>query len=123
VPEGIEFYGKVNFLKAGLLAADVLGTVSTTYAKEILMKEYSFGLDGVLMKRRDDLYGIINGIDYDEWNPAGDVFLPALYSHKNISGKALCKKGQAALFRRDLCPRTHAADGWEADTRKGCTCL
>ena len=51
-PEGIEFYGKVNFLKAGLLAADILGTVSTTYAKEILMKEYSFGLDGVLRKRR-----------------------------------------------------------------------
>jgi len=91
-PEGIEFYGKVNFLKAGLLAADVLGTVSTTYAKEILMKEYSFGLDGVLKKRADDLYGIINGIDYDEWNPSMDAFLPAAYSNKNISGKTLCKK-------------------------------
>ena len=62
-PEGIEFYGKVNFLKAGLLAADILGTVSTTYAQEILMKEYGFGLDGVLRKRKDDLYGIINGIE------------------------------------------------------------
>ncbi len=91
-PEGIEFYGKVNFLKAGLLAADILGTVSTTYAQEILMKEYGFGLDGVLRKRKDDLYGIINGIDYGEWNPSGDEFLPAVYSHKNISGKALCKK-------------------------------
>lgn len=91
-PEGIEFYGKVNFLKAGLLAADILGTVSTTYAKEILMKEYSFGLDGVLRKREEDLYGIINGIDYGEWNPSRDIFLPAAYSHKNISGKALCKK-------------------------------
>jgi len=90
-PEGIEFYGKVNFLKAGLLASDILGTVSATYAKEILMKEYSFGLDGVLKKRVDDLYGIINGIDYDEWNPSGDAFLPAAYSDNNISGKALCK--------------------------------
>jgi starch synthase len=91
-PEGIEFYGKVNFLKAGLLAADILGTVSTTYAKEILMKEYSFGLEGVLRKRKDDLYGIVNGIDYGEWDPSGDAFLPAGYSHKNISGKALCKR-------------------------------
>ena len=91
-PEGIEFYGKVNFLKAGLLSADILGTVSTTYAKEILKKEYSFGLDGVLRKREEDLYGIINGIDYGEWNPSRDIFLPAAYSHKNISGKAFCKK-------------------------------
>jgi len=99
-PEGIEFYGKVNFLKAGLLASDILGTVSATYAKEILMKEYSFGLDGVLKKRVDDLYGIINGIDYDEWNPSGDAFLPAAYSDNNISGKALCKRElMQALFR------------------------
>jgi starch synthase len=103
-PEGIEFYGEVNFLKAGLLAADILGTVSTTYAKEILMKEYSFGLDGVLRKRKDDLYGIINGIDYGEWDPSRDVFLPAAYSHKNISGKALCKREllQALFHPQDL---------------------
>jgi starch synthase len=91
-PDGIEFYGKVNFLKAGLLSADVLNTVSTTYAREILGKEYSYGLDGVLRMRKHDLYGIVNGIDYEEWDPSKDAFLPAMYSQRDTSGKSLCKR-------------------------------
>lgn len=91
-PEGIEFYGKVNFLKAGIISANVLNTVSNTYAKEILLKEYSFGLDGVLRTREKDLYGVINGIDYEEWDPSKDEFLPAHYNHKDLSGKAICKR-------------------------------
>lgn len=91
-PEGIEFYGKVNFLKAGIISADILNTVSNTYAKEILNKEFGFGLDGVLQMRERDLYGVINGIDYKEWDPSSDKLITVNYSHNDISGKALCKK-------------------------------
>jgi starch synthase len=91
-PEGIEFYGKVNFLKAGIISADIITTVSSTYAKEILTPEKGFGLDGVLRKRAASLFGVLNGIDYTEWNPAGDDFLPAAYSKIDLSGKAKCKK-------------------------------
>ncbi len=90
-PEGIEFYGMVNFLKAGVTAADVISTVSETYAKEILLPGSGFGLDGVLKKRAPDLYGIMNGIDYGEWNPAKDALLPANYSMRDLSGKLRCK--------------------------------
>jgi len=90
-PEGIEFYGKVNFLKAGLIAADSITTVSNNYAKEILSKEYGFGLDGVLRKRAPALTGIINGIDYNEWNPAADSFIPQKYSVRDMEGKRKCK--------------------------------
>jgi starch synthase len=99
-PEGLEFYGKVNFLKAGLGSADILNTVSNTYSKEILSKEFGCGLDGVLRNRVRDLYGVINGIDYEEWDPSRDDFIPAKYSHDDISGKAFCKKElMKSLFR------------------------
>lgn len=99
-PEGIEFYGKVNFLKAGIISADILNTVSNTYSKEILSKEFGCGLDGVLRNRVRDLYGVINGIDYEEWDPSRDDFIPAKYSHDDISGKAFCKKElMKSLFR------------------------
>lgn len=97
-PEGIEFYGKVNFLKAGLISSDILTTVSDTYAKEILSKEFGFSLEGVLKTRGKDLYGVINGIDYDEWNPAKDRFLPANYNHNDISGGRACKKDLIQLL-------------------------
>jgi len=90
-PEGIEFYGKVNFLKAGLLASDVITTVSNTYAKEILTPEYGYGLDGFLGKRASVIHGIINGIDTDEWDPFKDTFIPATYSVTDLSGKKVCK--------------------------------
>ena len=99
-PEGLEFYGKVNFLKAGISSADILNTVSNTYSKEILSKEFGCGLDGVLRNRVRDLYGVINGIDYEEWDPSRDAFIPAKYSHDVISGKAFCKKElMKSLFR------------------------
>lgn len=91
-PEGIEFYGKINLLKGGIIFSDIINTVSRTYSKEIQTEEYGFGLDGVLRKRKDDLYGIINGIDYNEWNPASDRYIPFSYSLNDISGKAICKK-------------------------------
>jgi starch synthase len=100
-PDLMEFYGKVNFLKAGLISADILNTVSNTYSKEILDKEFGYGLEGVLKNREGDLYGIVNGIDYGEWDPSTDGFLPANYSLSDISGKAICKRNlMKMLFKR-----------------------
>jgi starch synthase len=74
-PEGIEFYGAINLLKAGVLYSDVVTTVSKNYAAEIQTSEFGFGLDGVLCTRRSDLHGIINGIDYQIWNPQTDALV------------------------------------------------
>ncbi len=90
-PDGIEFYGKINFLKAGLISADSITTVSNNYAKEILNREYGSGLDGVLRKRASALTGIINGIDSREWDPESDAFIKRNYSLKDIGGKKSCK--------------------------------
>lgn len=92
IPEGIEFYGKVNFLKAGISAADCITTVSRTYAREILTPAFGYGLDGVLRKRARDLFGIVNGIDVGEWDPQRDGFIPSQYGASDPSGKAVCKK-------------------------------
>ncbi|HHN66035.1 MAG TPA: hypothetical protein ENK09_11790, partial [Nitrospirae bacterium] len=83
-PEGIEFYGKVNFLKAGIVFSDVITTVSSRYAEEITTEEYGFGLDGVLRRRRDVLYGVINGIEYDRWSPEIDPYIHAHYHHRDL---------------------------------------
>ncbi len=91
-PEGIEFYGKVNFLKAGIVGADLITTVSNTYSEEIRTPEFGFGLDGVLRKRGASIVGIINGIDYKEWDPSTDDFLVNNYDKSNLLGKQACKK-------------------------------
>lgn len=90
--EGIEFYGKINLLKAGLITADVITTVSRRYAEEILSPDYGHGLDGVLRKRVKDLKGVLNGIDTKEWNPATDRFIPGRFDSKDITGKRRCKE-------------------------------
>ena len=79
-------------MKAGIISADVLNTVSVTYAKEILEKEYGFGLEGVLRTRKENLHGVINGIDRGEWDPAEDTLIPARYNLNDTSGKAACKR-------------------------------
>lgn len=89
--DGVEFYGSMNFLKAGIVGADIITTVSRTYAKEILTPEFGFGLDGILRKRAGSLVGIQNGIDYKEWNPSKDKFLPYLYNKRRLTGKNECK--------------------------------
>ncbi|ABM04087.1 glycogen synthase (ADP-glucose) [Psychromonas ingrahamii 37] len=88
-----EFYDKLNFLKAGVLTADMATTVSPTYAEEILSPEYGFGLENPLQHRaaQGKLRGILNGIDVLEWDPATDNLLPHHFSHNDLSGKALCK--------------------------------
>ena len=98
-PEGIEFWGKMNLLKAGLVYADVISTVSATYSREIQTPEYGHGLDGVLRKRSLDLYGIVNGINYDEWDPAKDPALPKTYSAARPSGKQACKEALRKLLK------------------------
>lgn len=91
-PGGVEFYGKISFLKAGLIFADLVNTVSEGYSREIQTAEYGCGLEGVLAERRDRLFGILNGVDYKDWNPATDKFLAANYTPENLAGKARCKQ-------------------------------
>lgn len=88
---GIEFYGQLNLMKTGLVYADLLTTVSPTYAREIQTPEFGCALDGVLRQRAANMHGILNGIDYDEWNPAADPLLPAHYTADDLTGKAACK--------------------------------
>ena len=68
VPDKVEFYGMFNFMKSGLVYADIINTVSGTYSKEIQTSQYGEGLDGLLRKRDKDLFGIVNGISYEEFN-------------------------------------------------------
>ncbi len=97
-PERLEFYGKLGFLKGGIIYADAINTVSKTYAKEILTAELGYGLDGVLRARQADLHGILNGADYDTWNPETDPHLPARYGPGNLAGKAACKEALQREF-------------------------
>jgi starch synthase len=90
-PDGIEFYGKISFLKAGISYSDRLTTVSPTYGREILTAEYGCGLEGLLQRRAKDLVGILNGADYGIWDPATDAHLPANFNLQNIAGKRVCK--------------------------------
>ncbi|MGB4704395.1 MAG: glycogen synthase GlgA [Candidatus Saccharicenans sp.] len=90
-PEDLEFYGKVNYLKAGLFYSDAISTVSPSYSREIQTPEFGCGLEGVLRKRSDRLFGILNGIDYHEWNPETDPALSAHYSKDNPTGKSVCR--------------------------------
>lgn len=98
--EGLEFHGQVSLLKAGLTAADRITTVSRTYAREIQTVEHGCGFDGVLRSRADVLTGIVNGADYDVWNPATDHRLPRPYTPDSIEGKDAAKK--ALRERLDL---------------------
>ena len=88
----MEFHGQVNLLKGGLVFADALTTVSPTYAREIQTREQGFGLDGLLRARSASLHGILNGVDYSEWNPESDTKIAARYSADDLSGKAECKR-------------------------------
>ena len=85
--EGFEFYDQVNFLKGGILFSDLITTVSQKYAQEIQTDRYGCGLDGVLKERSEALRGILNGIDYDTWNPVTDRFIVQNYSPENLTGK------------------------------------
>jgi starch synthase len=97
-PGGLEFFGKVCYLKGGLNYADALTTVSPAYAREIQTPEYGFGMDGVLRARSQALSGILNGVDYTEWNPGTDGLIAAHYSSGDLSGKRICKQDLVNAF-------------------------
>ncbi|OGB89158.1 hypothetical protein A2625_02425 [candidate division WOR-1 bacterium RIFCSPHIGHO2_01_FULL_53_15] len=86
-PEALEFWGNIALTKAGFVYADVINTVSETYAQEIQTKEFGHGLDGLLRARSADVFGIVNGIDYDIWNPATDKNIPKRFSPATLSLK------------------------------------
>ncbi len=96
-PEGLEFWGGISLLKAGIAFSEAITTVSPTYAREIQTPEYGMGLDGLLRQRSRLLHGILNGVDYHLWDPAADPLLPAQYSPANIILKGRCK---AALIEQ-----------------------
>jgi starch synthase len=89
--DGLEYYGQVNFMKGALLHATSVTTVSRKYALEIQTPEYGFGLDGVLRQRSQGVAGILNGVDYSEWDPSVDKFIAARYSAEKLEGKRACK--------------------------------
>jgi starch synthase len=97
-PDFLEFFGKVNLLKGGIVSSDAVTTVSPTYAREIQSPDLGFGLDGVLRTRSTAITGILNGVDYAEWDPATDPLIPARYSAADLSGKRASKAGLLAEF-------------------------
>jgi starch synthase len=103
----MEFHGQFSLLKGGLVYADVLNTVSHTYAREILTSEFGCGLDGLLRQRQDRLSGILNGVDYSIWNPATDRLVARNYDASAPAGKAECKRTLQRYFsldEDDACP-------------------
>jgi starch synthase len=102
-PEGVEFYGQLSFLKAGIFYADIVNTVSEKYAQEIRTdEEMGCGLKKLLDKRKKDLYGIVNGIDYSIWNPEIDPLIPFKYSIKDLTGKIENKKALLSKFNLEF---------------------
>ncbi len=96
--ETLEFYGNLNLIKGGLVFADQLTTVSPTYAREILTPELGFGLQGVITKRRNDLTPILNGVDYEVWDPRRDIHIAAPYGPDNLEPKNACREDLQRRF-------------------------
>jgi starch synthase len=105
--KGIEYYGQMNCLKAGIVYADLLTTVSPRYAREITTQDFGCGLDGLLRERQNSLFGILNGVDYSEWKTAGNPFLKHSYTSQNLSGKKAAKldlQAELGLPQNDQVP-------------------
>jgi starch synthase len=96
--EKLEQNDTFNFLKGGIVYSDALTTVSRKYAEEIQTPEYGNGLDSVLRQRSGDLFGILNGVDYEEWNPATDPHIAAHYSAEKLAGKKECRRDLLHAF-------------------------
>lgn len=101
---GLEFYGKISFMKAGLFYADWISTVSPNYAREIQTSEHGYGLEGLLRQRHEHLIGILNGVDYEVWNPSDDPTLPHTYTQKNAESKQLNKAVLQAALDLEMSP-------------------
>ena len=116
--EGLEFWGKMSLLKAGIVYSEAITTVSPKYAEEIQTPEYGMGMEGVLTQKRASLYGILNGVDYRLWDPARDSHLTANYTAKQMQGKARCKASllkemelDSSLHERPLLAMISRLDG------------
>jgi starch synthase len=97
-PDYLEFFGNINFLKGGIVFSDIINTVSRKYSEEIQTAEFGCGLDGILRTRKSDLYGIINGIDYEDWSPEKDPYIPAHYDNKDVKNKKISKAALQEIF-------------------------
>ena len=97
-PGGLEYFGNVNYLKAGIVYSDYVTTVSRKYAQEIQTPEFGYGLDGVARGRGDRLVGILNGVDYSAWSPDNDKYIAQNYSLKDLAGKQACKSDLMQIF-------------------------
>ncbi|MDD4957041.1 MAG: glycogen synthase GlgA [Candidatus Omnitrophica bacterium] len=100
--EGLEFYGMVNYMKAGIIFSDLISTVSHKYASEIMTPEFGAGLDGLLRVKKDSLYGILNGADYSIWSPKNDKFIKTNFDSGSLGGKMECKKDLIAYTGLEL---------------------
>ena len=100
--EPLEHGGQISFIKSGILYSDAISTVSKKYAEEILTLEFGCGLDEVLKKRKKDLYGILNGVDYSKWNPETDKLIPENYDAETLEKKLTCKIELLKKMRLDL---------------------
>ena len=89
--EGLDFHGQTSYMKGGILFSEVVNTVSPTYAREIQTPEKGYGMDGVVRSRAADLSGVLNGVDYDEWDPRAKKYIARRYSADDLAGKAACK--------------------------------
>jgi starch synthase len=96
--DGMEYWGRISFLKAGIVFSRMVTTVSARYAEEIQTAQYGFGFDGILRERAGKLVGILNGIDYQEWDPAHDPHLPEPYDVDHLEGKAASKRRVLEVF-------------------------
>lgn len=97
-PEGLEFWGNLNLLKSGIVFSEAVTTVSRKYSLEIQTPDYGYGLEGVLKKRKADLFGVLNGVDYAEWDPATDARIPHNYAPDEMKGKSDCRKKLLKAF-------------------------
>ncbi len=105
----LSYSKRFNFLKAGIVFSDVINTVSSAYKKEVQTKKHGFGLDKILNSRRDYFFSILNGVDYEVWNPESDPFLAANFSLGNLAGKKICKQDLAEEFGISLGAQTPLA--------------
>jgi starch synthase len=96
--DALEYWGRISYLKSGLMFSRLITTVSPRYAREIQTSEFGFGFDGILRYRSSDVVGILNGIDYDQWDPARDPYIPEPYDAGNLSGKRSAKRALLERF-------------------------
>lgn len=120
-PEGLESWGKISLLKAGIVYSEAITTVSPTYAQEIQTPEYGMGMEGTLVHRRTLLHGILNGVDYRLWDPARDPNIAANYSSREMGGKKRCRESLVQDMGLDTSLKSRPLLGMisRLDTQKG----